>query len=257
MCIRDSAAAVHRVMTALLLGAASRVWVSIPAWESHLRPYALGRRVPFRWLPIPATVPAIADPSGVAAIRDRYVPTQGFLVGHFGTYARHIAEPLLSVLLRILRDHGNVSALLMGRGGESLRDLFIRKHVDLSGRVHATGVLEAAELSRHLSACDLMIQPYPDGVSSRRTSATAGLSHSLPIATTTGRLTEPLWEQSAAVALAPAGDADALADEVERLLADDDERRRLSKAARKLYQERFDIKHTIAALRDGAAGRSD
>ena len=40
------------------------------------------------------------------------------------------------------------------------------------------------EVSVHLSACDLMIQPYPDGISARRTSAMAALAHERPVVTT-------------------------------------------------------------------------
>ena len=46
-------AVVHRLMTAVLLRAADRVWISTPAWESRLRPYALGRAIEMRWLPVP------------------------------------------------------------------------------------------------------------------------------------------------------------------------------------------------------------
>jgi hypothetical protein len=95
-----------------------------------------------------------------------------------------------------------------------------------------------------------MIQPYPDGVSSRRTSAMAGLSHGLPIITTTGHNTESFWAESRAVALAPAGDVRSLARLTDLLLADADERGRLKKAAGILYDERFQVKRTVTALRE-------
>ncbi len=51
-----------------------------------------------------------------------------------------------------------------------------------------------------------MIQPYPDGISSRRTSAMAGLALGLPIVSTSGHLTETIWAEHAAVVLTPIGD---------------------------------------------------
>ena len=42
-------AIVHRVMTMVLMAAAEKVWVAIPAWESRLRPYAFGRSLPVNW----------------------------------------------------------------------------------------------------------------------------------------------------------------------------------------------------------------
>jgi glycosyltransferase involved in cell wall biosynthesis len=251
---RQSAAAlVHRLMTAVLLQAARRVWVAIPAWEVCWRPYALGRRIPFTWLPVPSTVPVVEDAAGVAAIRLRYGPAGGFLVGHLGTYGPPTAELLAVVLPLILRCRKKSAVLLLGRGGERVRDELLGRHADLAGRLHATGLLPAADLSRHLSACDLMLQPFPDGVSSRRTSVMAALAHGLPVATTTGPLTEPLWAESGAVSLTPSGDIPALAKAAERLLADEAERQRLSAAARVLYQGRFEVSHTIRALRAAPA----
>ena len=246
---QDAAAVVHRVMTIILLNAVKRVWTSIPAWESRLRPYALGREIKFGWLPIPGTIPVDDDASAASAIRARYAPGGRSLIAHFGPYIRQVMDPIVSLLPALLREH-DASILLLGRGSEVLRDELIRNNSDLTERVHATGSIASAALSRHLSACDVMIQPYPDGVSTRRTSTMAGLSHGLPIITTTGDLTESLWAESNAVALVPARDMAALMRVTGQLLRDERERKRLSAAARKLYQERFDIQRTIAALRE-------
>ena len=60
-------AAVHRLMTAVLLRAADRVWISTPAWESRLRPYALGRAIEMRWLPVPGCETTVSGASGSQA----------------------------------------------------------------------------------------------------------------------------------------------------------------------------------------------
>jgi len=98
-----------------------------------------------------------------------------------------------------------------------------------------------------------MLQPFPDGVSCRRTSVMAALAHTLPVATTRGRFTEPLWAESRAVALAPADDTAALADTAARLLNDPDARDGLARAGLSLYRARFDVAHVVAALRGGDA----
>jgi hypothetical protein len=95
-----------------------------------------------------------------------------------------------------------------------------------------------------------MLQPFPDGVSSRRTSVMAALAHGLAVVTTRGRLTETLWAESGAVALAPAEDCRELLKEVERLLFDTAKRERMGVAARTLYRERFDVSLVVAALRE-------
>ena len=147
--------------------------------------------------------------------------------------------------------------LLMGQGGEAMRVELLRAHPRLSGRVHATGTLTPESLSRHLAACDLLLQPYADGVSARRTSVMAGLAHGLAVVTTKGALSEGLWEETGAVALAPAGDDEALVDEVRRVLASKETRAQLGNAGSQLYRERFDLAHTIAALRREAVERAE
>jgi glycosyltransferase involved in cell wall biosynthesis len=247
---QDAVALVHRLMTTALLASARRVWTTIPKWEECWRPYALGRRVPFGWLPVPSTTPATATASEAAATRSLYAEDGVPLVGHFGTYGDLIAGALRDLLPRLLSiKETDCAVLLMGQGSEAMREELLRAHPRVAKRIHATGTLASEALSRHLAACDLLVQPYPDGVSTRRTSVMAGLAHGLALVTTAGRLTEPLWEESRAVALVRAGDGDALFDEVRRLLSSSESRARLGDAARKLYRERFDLPHTVAALR--------
>ena len=51
----------------VLLSAARLVWTTIPKWEECWRPYTLGRRVPFGWLPVPSTTPVVATAEEAAA----------------------------------------------------------------------------------------------------------------------------------------------------------------------------------------------
>jgi glycosyltransferase involved in cell wall biosynthesis len=250
---QNGVAAAHRLMTIVLLNAARRIWMSIPAWEARLRPYALGRRLQFCWLPVASNIPVVDDPAGVKSIRERYARAGGLIVGHFGTCDRHITELLLKSLPALLRDCAKQTVLLIGRGSEPVRDELIRREPDLADRVYATNELNPASLSLHISACDLMIQPYIDGVSSRRTSVMAALSHGIPIVTTSGTLTEALWDESRAVALVPVGDVTAMVEATRRLLSDAAARTTLSKGAKALYEERFEVKRIISALRRAVA----
>ncbi len=245
---QSGVAAVHRLMTIMLLKAASRVWISIPAWEDYWRPYALGRALPFQWLPVASNIPVVDDPARVATIRARYAPASDYLLGHFGTNDPHITALLSQSLPALLKGRRRLSLLLVGRGSEAAREELLTKHPNLSGQVHATGELDAEALSLHLSACDVMLQPYVDGVSSRRGTIMAGLSHGVPIVTTSGKLTERLWAESEAVSLVPIEEAARLAETTWALLADEPRRRRMSAAARRLYEERFTVERTIAAL---------
>ncbi len=250
---QNAAALVHRLMITVLLRAADQVWMSIPGWKSWLRPYAFGRKLRFKWLPIFSNVPIVDDPARTLEIRSRYIDGEQVLIGHFGAFGTLIT-PLLELILLSLADDSNGQVfLLMGQGSQQFRDRLVQERPQLGALVHATGRLPAEELSYHFAACDLLIQPYPDGVTSRRTSFMAGLAHGKPVVTTRGPLTEPLWIQSEAVALARSGDTQAFVKHVRRLRADAAERVRAGAAARLLYQERFDTSHIIATLRQTAS----
>lgn len=250
---QSGVAAVHRVMTMVLLSAARRVWISIPAWEERLRPYALGRALPFQWLPVASTIPVVDDPSAVRIIRNRYAAPGVQLVGHFGTYDKHTAELLSQSLPLLLQADEHINVLLLGRGSEQMRVQLTARSPQFSQRIHATGSLPSAELSLHIGACDLLLQPYVDGISSRRTSAMVGLAHGIPIVTTSGKLTEPLWAKSEAVALVPVANISDLVETAKRLLENKTSRQRMILAGRALYEERFDAKLTINALRNATA----
>jgi glycosyltransferase involved in cell wall biosynthesis len=247
---QDGAAAIHRAMVTVLLGAASRIWVAIPAWERRIRPWLLGRAVPIAWLPVPSNVAPVHAPDDVSAIRARYLRSGTVLVGHFGTFGRATADPLRRVLHRVLAHDPGVSVLLIGRDGEGFGEELRTLAPAGAARVHATGALDARALSCHLQACDLVVQPYIDGASTRRGTLMAALAHGKAVVTTIGRLSEPLWaeERDRSVAAAVAGEDDALAAAVVRLSGDASARARLGTAARELYVRRFALEHTLARL---------
>ena len=190
-----------------------------------------------------------ARSEAVLRTRSRYVSNDCQLIGHFGTYSKAISNLLAAVVPKLLECRSNYTFLFVGKGGESFREDLIAAHPCLGERTRVSGCLSAPDVSRHLLACDLMLQPYPDGISTRRTSAMAALSHGLPIVTTAGRLTELLWASSGAVALADPVDVGAMVQHVDLLLTDPGRRRRTSIAAKVLYDEHFDVRHTVAAVR--------
>ena len=250
---QNAAAIIHRLMIFILLRSAARVWVSTPTWERFLRPYALGRNHTYRWLPLASNVLAFDDASGVSAIRDRYAPG-GLLVGHFGTFSPSLTPMLRTIIPSILKKQPDASLLLIGGGGTAFRDEVVRQHPDLERRLHAVGQISARDpqLSLHLSACDLLIQPYPDGVTSRRTTVMAALSHGRPTVTTTGVLTESFWETSGAVALTPATESERFVEASMRLLDSPRERVALGNAGQEYYRREFDVHRVIDLLRSAS-----
>ena len=249
---QNAAAAVHRLMTILLLHAARRIWVSTPRWESAWRPYALGRSVPFRWLPLPSNVPVAHDAHAIAGVRARYAVSGLTIVGHFGTFGQPITPMLDSIVPAVLATGERIVMLFLGPRGAEFRDRIIHRYPQYEGRIHATGALQTTDpqLSAYIAACDLMIQPYPDGASSRRTSLLAPLAHGVPLVTTSGPSSEPFWLSTADLAAVPAGDVTAFVAETQRLVQDEDARRRCSMAEKALYEKFFTIERIAESLRE-------
>ncbi|MDQ3389397.1 MAG: hypothetical protein M3483_07840 [Gemmatimonadota bacterium] len=247
---QNAAAAVHRLMTVVLLRAARKVWVSTPLWAERWRPYTLGRRVPFEWLPIPSNIP-LGDPVTAAMIRARHAPAAGdWLIGHFGTYGRPISHALHALIPELLAGAENRTLLLLGRGSLLFEEELVRLHPELEGQVLASGPLSSESLAAHLLACDLMVQPYPGGgVNARRSSVMAVLKQGVAVVTDRGILTETFWTETGGAALVTAEGPTPWKSEVDALLRDDARRARLAGAGRALYQSRFAIEHAVAALR--------
>jgi glycosyltransferase involved in cell wall biosynthesis len=246
---QDLAAVVHRVMTVIILLAASRVWVTIPAWKARLQPYALGRDLGFDWLPVPSNVPAVSAPAGAAEpIRAGLLRgAESTLVGHFGAYSQDTRSLLDRTVPQILARSPTTRFLFLGAGSQGYVERFAVEWPELVGRVTATGLLPAGTLSPTLAACDLALQPYADGVSTRRSSVMAMLAHGRAVVTTRGVHTEPFWESAGGVALSPV-DATQLIASTLALIGDPQRRARLGAAAARLYQDRFDKEHVVNAL---------
>jgi glycosyltransferase involved in cell wall biosynthesis len=234
-----------RIIAHGVASAAARVFTSIPAWAGML-----GKRTAVQWLPVPSGIPTIANASRTAAIRDVVsCGKSGPIIGHFGVAARDAQAVLCLALAEFLHKTPDSVAVFVGRRSVAIVDEMRSLHPKLEGRLHATGVIPGDEVAAYLAACDLLLQPFPDGVSSRRTSLMAGLALGKPIVTVSGALTEPLWRESGAVALAGEYSPAALVASVNHVLADHSYRTDLGKRASALYVERFALERTIAALR--------
>lgn len=245
---QQAAAAVHRLMAVLLLSAARRAWVSIPAWEQALRPWAYRRDLPFRWLPVPSGIPVARDDEAVRSVK-RALAGGGPVFGHFGTYGRDACAALTQIVPVLLTRAPGSTVLLLGRSGDRFAERLRERLGPQAAGVHAPGPLDPRRLSIHLQACSVLVQPYPDGVTTRRTTLMAALEHGVPVATTWGRLSEAFWRESEAITAVPAGDHQGLADAALALAGDGDRAARQAAAGRRLYDDRFHVRHSIEALR--------
>ena len=235
---RNALALVQRAMAALLLRAADEVYVSTSAWNQYLTPFAPRSASSPVTAPIPSTIPVHAPLGPRSESRS---------VGHFGSYGPHIAPLLRDTFVKLLELDLGVSVLCIGQGSEAFaRDLSSDR--TFSGRVRSTGYAPRGEIASAIAACDLMIQPYPDGVTTRRTTVMAGLANARPVLTTNGALTETLWHTTRAVALEPV-DADALVERAGALLSNQRHLADLAARGEAAYRAHFALEHTVARLR--------
>jgi glycosyltransferase involved in cell wall biosynthesis len=199
-------------------------------------------------VPVPSTLPTSADPERVADWR-RYLDPQGssFVIGHFGTYGAHITRLLLPLFRELLTGGPKRRIALLGRGSsEFAREL--QSQLGAGDRVAGRGESSADEVVAGISACDVLVQPYPEGVTTRRSSLIASLALGSAVVTNHGALTEPFWHGRPGVVVAPS--LGAMSREVDRLERDRDARSALRDAAGLTYDRNFAPRRTADALRD-------
>jgi glycosyltransferase involved in cell wall biosynthesis len=249
---RNALALAQRMMAATLLQSASRIYLSTETWMRYLA--AVGVLPPAEALAIPSSLPSTAPPAAIDRWRREIAPEGAQIVGHFGTYGAHVAGQLHAALPVLAERLPAIRFALAGAGSvEFLADIH-QRHPRLAARAWASGRLEPDAVAAVLRACDLLLQPYPDGITTRRTSAMAGLKNGVATVSTSGCLTESIWTTTRAAALAPAGDAGGLADIVAGLLSDPTARAALGSRGAQAYCLHFSVEHTVAALRAQPAG---
>lgn len=247
--------AVTRAMAALVLARADRVFVSTSWWKRLL--HAPPRRVPIEWLPVPSNLPTQPLASEVESRRASLrTGPETVLLGHLGTYGELISGMLEEVLPALLRQDARRRVVLAGRGSTRFAGRLTGRHPELAGRVRALGGLPGDELAATLKACDVLVQPFPDGLSTRRGSAMAGLGLGMPLVSNAGPATEPPWRGSGALALAPEPSATAVLETAEALLSAPETWPTLGRRAADFYLENFSLAHTLDVLLDRVRART-
>jgi glycosyltransferase involved in cell wall biosynthesis len=200
------------------------------------------------WLPVPGCVSpdagALSD-----LVRQRYAADGTMLVGHFGSFGREVTALLEAWLPAVMAHAARPSLLLLGSGSDAYRERLLRRHPEWTTRIHAAGYVPRSLLAEHIAACDLFVQPYPDGITARRTTTMACLSQGRAVVTTVGVSTEAFWLNSSAVALADVHDTNACIAAVAALIEDSQRRLELGTRGRELYLRTFDVRHVVGALK--------
>ena len=209
------------------------LFFSIDPWAKRFGPWFPGK--PVRHLPVGSNIGRVSITRAEARARLGLLP-ETVALGLFGTAgsgrllgrAKDALDALRSAgipaqLLYIGPDTANICAAL---GSEN---------------VVAGGPFPADEVSRRLSAIDIYLADYIDGVSTRRGAFMAALQHGCAVAATRGPLTDAVLAQQAgkSLVLTDVADQSACTAAVVRLARSAEERQRLSREGRELYEREF------------------
>ena len=126
--------------------------------------------------------------------------------------------------------------------------------------VISPGRLPAAELSVRLWASNIVLLPFQDGVSTRRSTLMAAFAHGRPVLGLHGRNTDAVLARARdALALTPAGDRSAFSRAAVELTSDPQRMGSIGDAGRRLYETQFDWPHVarrVAAVVDAIRRQS-
>ncbi len=178
-----------------------------------------------------------------------------FVLAYFGFLNESKGgEDLIAVLDALTQRGVNAYLLMIGGdvGDSDPRNANyarrVRRMIEARGlikRIRTTGYVDLPQVSAHLLAADAALMPYRDGVSFRRTTLIAVLSHGLPIISARPAIELPQIIPGKNMLLAPSGDIPALTNAALRVVNDVELRQTLGAGAADLGK-RFDW-DTIAA----------
>ncbi len=181
---------------------------------------------------------------GAAWRRARGIADGVILIGYFGFMNESKGGEALIRALAELRRRGLDAGLLHigGQAGDSdptnlayaARLQRLAVELGVRERVYLTGFLDERGVSEAFAACACVALPYRDGASFRRGTLMAALAHGCAIVTTTPRVALPELMDGANVLLTPPDDVSALAQAIQRVIADEALRRRLQAGAAEL-----------------------
>ncbi len=194
-----------------------------------------------------APIPSSIEPAGIsrewAREQLKIGPADAFVVGLFG--GGHESRALGHAARAFERLAQVTDDLVLINLGDRAPEIPVPRGV----RVIQPGGIAAAEVSLHLSACDLYLAPFSDGVSTRRTTLSAALVHGLPVVGTVGPNTDGLLvDHPEAIALTAVSDVEAFASCAVALALDAQARCALGEAGKRLYDAYLSWPTGIARL---------
>jgi len=197
---------------------------------------------PVRHLPVGSNIPYLGLSRAVAR-KQVGIDENSFVAGVFGTLG---ASRMVSFIHRaasaLYKRSDNFVVLYVGPDGDVLQNALGSIPVIDAGR------LPAEEVSAHLSAMDVHLAPYIDGVSTRRGSFMAGIQHGVASVSTDGELTDQVLRDATgdALLLAPVDRPNLFAEKSLAFSAHPERRTQIALKGQSLYDTSFSFEVTAS-----------
>lgn len=236
----------HRRQWRTLAQSVDRVGFSTEAWLLHWRqtwPWLRDKSV---LTPSPSNIAVQACPPDHAS-RWRQaldIPSETLVIAFFGTLGVYKQWDWVEASWRQVCASGQAAALV-AIGGKPI----LRESPPPGGCFRALGYLDEPAVSHALQAADILALPFADGVSERRTTFMAGLSHGCAILTTTAHSTGPSLRTSTSFAAAPVEQPRRFAQALLELAQHPTRRTELGMEAKELYRREYDWPVVIQRLK--------
>jgi glycosyltransferase involved in cell wall biosynthesis len=245
---RYFAGTVQRLMAFTLLNSAAAVFASTESGAVSLKRLCF-HPAKVRHLPVFSNIENRGgNIERVLAVRREFVGAGEALVGHFGRFMANTEHLVIPALGALLERDAAVKVLLIGECGTRYRSALLARNPLFSARVFASGVRPQEEIAQLISACDLMFQLYPGGITTKRSSTMASLALGRCVLSNKGPETERLWAECSGVRLVETSEAGQLAAELARLTAAGSELAARGAAGAAFYQTHFSLEHTVDAV---------
>jgi glycosyltransferase involved in cell wall biosynthesis len=231
---------IQRLQLLLLILGSTRVIATTECWRHWILRYMPWRRHDVICVPAGSNIPL---PEGL--VPDRAECRRRLQISHdqivVAVFSPFSAGKMLGVIARTwgaLRGrYPGLQLVVIGADADEMRRRAPSIAWDES--VRWTGYLPPADVSTWLWASDLLLAPFDDGISTRRTSVITALAHGLPVVSTRGALTDRDVFDNSPVVLTDVDDEAGIVDAVERLIRDRDARHSLRQSSLGFYQSHF------------------
>jgi glycosyltransferase involved in cell wall biosynthesis len=213
----------QRAQLAALARLSDHLFASIEAW-THL----FGRR-PAAHLPSGSNLPDARERR--QAMREELGLDGSLAVATLSSgHPSHLTDYVGEALRRLVTDGVSPVFLQLGAGSSGVEG------IPATVRVVRPGPLPAERLAEHVAAADMLLAPFVDGVSTRRSSLMAALQQGVAVVGTRGALTDPCLLR---LELVNVGDEAAFAEHVSAVATSRGRCERLGESGRELFERSF------------------